>query len=313
MVRLARSLLAATLLVAGSLQAQTPQAQIDQSRQFSSPLGLNVQPQRGVTDIAAFGSTAAPDDAFGAQVILKEQSRAKPFSAFAEIAGFLTNNVALVSRGEQDDKFLVASAGAAFSHRLGYNLRFDTGARVSIFRYSEFNALDFQSVDLSAGITWTPPQLKGTEVVARYTFTDLTTADGGDEFYKNHAVLLGLQKVYPLARAHAIYGGVSAQWSFADPEEAGRDEYSAFLGYRVQLTRKVEADLFYRYGYFDYRESELDRRDHHQALSFTVRYAPAEWVALSASSFAGFNRSNEEAFDYEVLNAGLGLQVSIRF
>jgi len=306
-------LLAVSVLAGTVAVAQNPQAQIEQSRQFSAPIGLNVAPQQGVTDISAFGSAATPDDAFGAQLILKEQERPKPFSAFAEIAGFVTNNVALVSRGEQDDQFLVASAGAAFSHRLAFNLRFDAGARASLYRYSEFNALDFQSIDVSGGITWSPPQLKGTEVLLRYTFTDLTTADGGDEFYKNHAILLGLQKIYPLARAHAIYGGISAQWSFADPEESGRDEYVAFLGYRVQATRKIEADLFYRYGYYDYRESELDRRDHNQTLSLTIRYAPVEWVSLSATSFAGINRSNEEAFDYDVLNVGLGLQVSMRF
>ena len=125
-------------------------------------------------------------------------------------------------------------------------------------------------------------------------------------------MLLGLQKVVPFSRAHAAYFGASAQWSWAEPQEPGRDEYAAFAGYHLQMTEHVDADLSYRYGRFVYRQSE-GRRDDNQTVTLTLRYAPVEWVSISANTFLGINRSNRSAFDYEVWNAGVGLQFSVKF
>jgi hypothetical protein len=146
----------------------------------------------------------------------------------------------------------------------------------------------------------------------RYTFTDLTTAKDTHEFYKNHAVLLGVQKVVPFSRAQAVYFGASAQWSFAEPAPAGRDEYVAYAGYRAQLTRHIDADLFYRYGRYVYRDGD-GRRDNNHTVSLGVHYTPKPWMAFSATGVCGANRSKRRAFDYDVGNVGVGLQVSLRF
>ncbi len=74
----------------------------------------------------------------------------------------------------------------------------------------------------------------------------------------------------------------------------------------------MQADLFYRYGFFNYRE-EGSRHDHNQTLSLALRYEITHWAAVSGSTFLGLNRSNEAAFDYDVLNAGGGLGLSLRF
>ena len=207
---------------------------------------------------------------------------------------------------------MIASVGAAYSRALPKNLRLDLGVRSSLYRYAEYRELDFQSVDASVGLAWSPPALRGTELLLRYTFTDLTTAEHGYEFFKNHAVLVGAQKAVSISRAQIAYGGVSAQWSWADPRETGRDEYSAFLGTRVQATRHVDVDLFYRYGRFVYREA-AGRQDDNHSISLTARYAPTEWFSMSASTFAGFNRSNRAQFDYDVLNVGCAVQGAVRF
>ena len=224
----------------------------------------------------------------------------------------MTNNVALTKRDEQQDSFLVGTTGASFSKRFAYNLRFDASARAAAYRYDKFPELNFQSVDLSTAVVWIPPQLRGAEVLARYTFTDLTTEENTREFYKNHAILLGVQKVVPFSRAQAVYFGASAQWSFADPAPTGRDEYVAYAGYRAQLTRNLDADLFYRYGRYVYRDGD-GRHDNNQTLSLGLHYTPKDWVTFSATGFLGANRSNQPAFDYDVGNAGVGLQMSLRF
>ncbi|MGB8170202.1 MAG: hypothetical protein WCF18_22050 [Chthoniobacteraceae bacterium] len=305
---------AASLTMPALVLAQTPVLpQIEQARQFSPrPDTIDLQGQRNAPQSSALGGLGTTDDAFGTQVFLKRQERAQPFTAFAEIGAFVTNNVALVKKDPQDDRFLVGTAGAAFSQRFAYNLRVDASARASAYRYDKISELDFQSVDLSAGIAWSPPTLRGAEVLVRYTFTDLTTAKDTREFYQNHAVLLGVQKVVPFSRAQAAYFGASAQWSFADPAPAGRDEYSVYAGYRAQLTRSVDADLFYRYARYVYREGN-GRRDDNQTVSLALHYTPTPWLSFSATGFYGVNHSNQPAFDYEVGNVGVGLQMSLRF
>ncbi len=231
---------------------------------------------------------------------------------FAETSGTFTSNVALVRRDPQTDEFFVASGGAAFTQRLGYNVRFDSAVRLSLYRYDKFRELDFQSVDASGGFAWAPPQLRGAEASVRYAFTELTTGSGGDEFYRNHALLLGLQKVVPFSRAHSVYFGVNAQWSWTEPAVAEREEYVAFAGYHLQATRRIDADLFYRYGRYAYTEAG-DRRDNNHSLSVTLRYAPVEWAAISATSFFGINRARPDVFDYDVWNGGVTLQMAVRF
>ena len=314
--RMARSSLLCSVALATPLlcaHAQTAPVQREYSRQFQSPPGtVDLQGQRNAPEVSRFDGTSIEDDAFGEQAILKREERPRAFSAYAEIGAFVTNNVALAKRNAQQDVFLVATTAASFAHRFSHAIRFDAGAQASVFRYDEVRELDFQSTDLSAGVTWTAPVAGGVDVSARYVFTDLTTAERTREFYKNHAILLGVQKTIPFSRAQLVYFGASSLWSFADPKPAGRDEYSAYAGYRAQLTRRMDADLYYRFGHYVYRHGG-GRRDENHTLSLSLHYRPTEWLSFSASSFFGTNRSNRDAFDYEVLNAGVGVQCSMQF
>lgn len=308
-----RAILVVVLTLPLSVPAQQVESRVEQARQFSArPETIDLQGQRNAPQASALGEAGTADDAFGTQVFLKRQERAQPFSAFAEIGAFVTNNVALAKRDEIEDRFLVGTTGVTFSQRFAYNLRFDASARAAAYRYDKFSELDFQSVDLSAGVAWAPPQLRGAEVSARYTYTNLTTAKDAHEFYHNQAILLGVQKVVPFTRAQAAYFGVNAQWSFAEPEPAGRDEYSAFAGYRAQLTRSIDADLYYRYGRYVYREGD-GRQDDNHTIALALHYVPRPWLSFSATGFYGVNRSNRPAFDYDVGNVGVGVQVSLRF
>ncbi len=311
---LCRLVLCAVAVLALRASAQGPAAdvQIDQARQFSRPpptVDLSGAPAQ---DSALPDAELTPDDAFGAQVIFKRQERVKPFTAFAEASAFFTNNVALAKRDLLDDKFLVLSAGASFTRPIRAGLRFEAGLRSALYRYAEYRELDFQSVDATAGVVWSPPVLHGAEVSLRYLFSHLTTAEEQDEIYKSHAALLGIQRVIPFSRAHAAYFGASAQWTWAEPQEPGRDEYVAYAGYYLQAAEHVAADLSYRYGHFVYRQGD-GRRDDNQTISLSLRYAAVEWASISATSFLGMNRSNRSAFEYEVWNAGGGLQFSLRF
>ena len=311
-----RSVLFGLVLITGATiaaRAQTAQTRIEQARQFNAPpTATDSRTREVVSDFPASETIVQADDAFGAQRILKEQERPRFFNAFAEVSAFFTNNVALTDRAREQDAFLVANFGMSYRRPLANNLQFEAVARGALFRYDEFDALDFNSFDAGAGLTWTPPQLKGVALFVRYNFTDLFSDSTGDKFFENHAVAIGAQKVWALSRTHAVFAGASAQFGFADPAEAQRDEYGGYAGYHWQATPALSADLFYRYGYFVYRE-EGQRRDHNQAFSFGLRYDVTRWMTVSGSSFVGVNRSNVGVFDYEVLNAGGGLGLSLRF
>ena len=299
----------------GTAQAQSvPRvSRIEQARQFTKPGAAN-SPERGpeATTLPAGDLLLTQDDAFGTQQILKREEKIRPFSVFGEVAGFVTNNVALARRDRQDDSFLVATFGLSYRRAITSTLALEATARGAMFRYNEFSALDFQSIDAGGGLTWAPERLRGVVLYARYNFTDLIGARSGDTFFTNHTITLGAQRTWSLSRAQSLFAGASGQWAFADPEPAQRDEYSLYAGYQLQATRRLQAAVSYRYGYFIYRE-EGERKDHNQAASLSLRYDVSPWAAVTASTFFGVNRSNEEVFDYDVVNAGGGLGLTVQF
>lgn len=288
------------------------ETRIDQARQFT-PAPLS--PEQETTEAGTIEPGVDPesvDDAFGAQMILKDQEKLRPFSAFAELSAFFTNNVALTKVQPQEDSFLVANFGFGYTRDFAPGWNISIAGRYAMFRYNEFNVLDFDSVDATAAVSWSPSQWKGVSLFARYGFTSLIARTTDDEFFQNHAVAVGAQKIFAISRTHAAYLGASAQWAYSEPELAQRDEYSAYAGYRWLATEDISVGAMYRYGYFVYRE-EGDRRDHNQTASLNLRYEPVEWLAFSGTAFGTWNRSNLEVFDYDVFNAGGGISVQLRF
>jgi hypothetical protein len=93
--------------------------------------------------------------------------------------------------------------------------------------------------------------------------------------------------------------------------ENERDEYSAYAGYHVQVTRRLQADLFYRGSCFQY--SVGNRHDWNQIGSVSGRYEVTAWLAITLSAYLTTNRSNRETFDYDAGNVGGGIGVMMRF
>ena len=85
----------------------------------------------------------------------------------------------------------------------------------------------------------------------------------------------------------------------------------AYTGYHLQATRHLEVDLLYRYAW--YRYSEGDRHDHNHTISLGLRYNVTDWLSVSLTSYAVWNRSNQNVFDYDSANAGIGLNLGLQF
>lgn len=303
------SMLAALVLPVASAPAQ--EARIEQARQFDA-LTPAAEPSVQALEFGSFDAVEGRDsDSFGIQQILKADEPLRPFRVFADVSAFATNNVALTPKDPLSDSFLVATFGFEYRRTLPGGLLFDTSVRGAAFRYDRFNVLDFNSVDFGAGLGYHLEKLGGIDLFIRYNFNQLLSAATDDTFFKNHTITAGAQKAVPFSQAHYSFFGVTGQTGFSDPKLAGRSELAAYAGYHLQATRNLEFDLLYRYAYIIYQE--IERNDHNQTVSASLRYRITDWFSISASSYAGWNRSDREVFNYDVVNGGGALTLSVQF
>lgn len=250
------------------------------------------------------------DPDLGEQVILKRREKVRPFTVSADVSGFYTSNAALTDTFEVDDFFLAAQAAVSYQPRLTPSLFGEITVRQGFFRYAEFDELDFDSLNIGGGLTYVMKPLWNTALSVRYNYNRLTDASEHDEFFRNHTVTVSLLKTFELSKAHYVYAGASSLFAWSDPKPVERDEYGLFAGYRVNLTRALAADAYYRFAFFDYAGG---RDDWNQTLAVALRCNLTRALSIAASVSLGFNNSNRNVFDYEVFNGGFGVAASVSF
>jgi hypothetical protein len=305
------SILSFSFLLMGRSDAQ--EARIERARQFQAleTVPDNVPAATIETIDLGTADDGRDSESFGVQQLLKEQERLRYWRIAPELSAFATNNVGLTRTAEKRDSFLLAILPVEYRRPLGRRWALMGDLRFSVFRYNRFSVLDFNSLDVGAGMNYHSDWLGGSDWFARYNFNALFAANNGDTFFKNHTILLGVQKAFPFSQAHYAYVGLTGQLGFADPSISQRSEVVAFAGYHLQATRNLEVDLLYRTaGYF---YSEIDRREWNQTISLGVRYRFNERFSGFASSYAVWNRSSAPVFDYDAANAGGGLTFAFDF
>ena len=308
LLRLA-SILSISLLLMGRSAAQ--EARIERARQFQALETVPDSLPAPTIETIDLGTLDAGRDteSFGVQQLLKDQERLRYWRFTPEVSAFATNNVGLTRTAEEGDSFLLANLPVEYRRPVGDRWTLMADARFSAFRYNRFSVLDFNSLDVGVGVNYHSDWLGGSDWFARYNFNALFAANNGDTFFKNHTILLGVQKAFQFSQAHYAYLGVTGQLGFADPVISQRSEVVAFAGYHLQATRNLEVDLLYRSaGYF---YSEIDRREWNQTVSFGARYRFTERFSAFASSYAVWNRSSAPVFDYDAANLGGGLTFAL--
>lgn len=316
MVRLSRSVgfgLAVFLVSSPLLHAQTDTTafRAEQARQFRKTPGLREDTASQVENIVTSEAPASPGDPdLGEQVILKKQEKPQPFSLFGTLSGFYTSNAALTNRNEADDLFAVAEIGVGYQQRLTSDFVAEINVRQAMFRYDEFDELDFESLNAGFGLTYVLRPLWNIALSARYNFNRLTDGSDHHEFFTNHTLTLGLLKTFSFSKAHYGYAGYASIFGWSDPVAPQRDEHGIFLGYRASLTRSLSTELYYRIAIFDYVDG---REDLNQTLVAVARYDATSWLSFSLSASLGWNNSDRDVFDYEVFNAGAGIAAAVNF
>jgi len=286
-------------------------ARVEQAQRFRPEQAEQDEARQRLTPAFDDQAPASPGDPdLGQQVILKKSEKATPFNVFANVSGFFTSNAALTDANVVSDYFLVAEVGGSFQRVIARDLYAEVTIRQATFRYSEFNELDFDSMNVGAGLTYVLRPIWGVAVSARYNYNRLTDGAEHREFFKNQTLTLSALKTFELSKAHYAYVGFSSVFGWSDPVAPQRDEYGLFLGYRVNFTRSISADLYYRIALFDYVQN---REDLNQTLALSLKWEPVKGLALSASVSGGFNNSNQDVFNYQVFNGGVGLAGSVSF
>lgn len=250
------------------------------------------------------------DDSFGAQQILKSQQRQPTIVVTGGASVVYTDNVALTRRDTHDDTFFIGDAGITWLPRLGHNLDTSIGVHASVYRYDQTSELDFQNIGFGAGIGWSPPELRGVSVFARYDLTELFGRDS-HQILLDNVLTLGAQKTLAFGRSHALAFGVSGTVGLSDPGVAQRDQLGVFVAYHLQLARKWDTDFLYRPAVYFYNDA--GRTDFNQVVSWSTRYRFTDWAELSGAFSYGVNRSDTAVFDYNVLTLGASAAVNIRF
>jgi hypothetical protein len=308
LTHVALAVLFSTIAVAHGQQAVSS---ITQSRLFTNPSapGTTSFDANG-NALSDSGAASSGDDSFGAQIILKNQERPKSFTVFGDAAAFYTTNVDLRPDRTRDDFFLASNAGAAWRPTISSGLLGEISAATSVFRYDRAGELDFERVTAGTGLTWLVPHTPEVVAFVRYDFTELLDSDGG-QLLQDHAFTVGGQRTFAFGRSHFLTTGITGVVGLSTPRSQERDQAGIHAAYHLQITRSLDADLLYRYAAQFYAED--DRVDHNQTLSLVVGFSANHWVRIDASLSAARNDTNRSAFEYEVLNLGSGVRLSIRF
>jgi hypothetical protein len=259
-------------------------------------------------------AAASPNDAdLGTQEILKRAEEYRPFTVALAAPFFYTSNVMLTRDDEVSDFLVTPAVGLFYQPRLTRTLYGLIDVHQQFFYYNRLNRFDFGSFDAQAGLTYYLPQLHNLVLYGRYDFNRLTFSDRiEDDFFSSHSINLGAEIPFQFGRAQQVSVGGNVNVDFAaDRETPRRNDYEAFIGYSVHVSRWFSLDTAARVAVRDYYGD--DRTDVAWVLAAGANYRLTKWWTASAISTFAANRSNQSIFDYNVVNLGGAISLSFGF
>ena len=315
-LRVATAIFSAGLLslFAQNLAAQNVETNrtVERADLLRSLPSLSAAPPVTTTDTEGGYAATSPNNAdLGEQRILKRVEEYKPFSVSLTVPIYYTSNVALVPRGEKSDVIVAPGIGAIYAPRITKTLFGEIGVQEQVFEYGNFHELNFQSLDVIAGVVWYLPRFYNVTLRGHYDFNRLSDEDW-DEFFRNHSFVLNAELPYQLSRAHQIAMGVGAELSFsASPDRPQRNNYELYFADSIALSRSFAINAVARAVVHDYQN--VDRTDASEILSFSATYRLTPWWLVSAVGSYAWSRSDHSIFDYDVANVGGALALTARF
>ena len=295
------------IMLAHHTQAQAPvNTDVERSDMMTSLTAELRSPATGTIP-------SSPGDAdLGDQQILTPDDRYKAFTLFSNVSEFYTTNAALSNGNEQADWLTAAQFGAAWVPRISGNLFGEATAMQQLFRYANLSGLSFNSLDLGGGLIYVVRELDDLSFFARYNYNLLTNAASDSSTFYQQTMRLGLNKPFVFSRAHSANVGLVADLNLDGwPRYALRNRFALLGSYTANLSRLLQANIFYQIGYFPFVESSRQDLNQLVSLGFTVNINPR--FSINASVSGGFNSSTESVYSYTVLNTGAGISANFTF
>jgi len=309
-----RSLLVASALILGTfpVAAQSPTAIVSTDADVARRDMVTALTGQAFAPEPGFAPPSPADEDLGEQRLLVPDTRYKSLTLFANATEFYTSNAALTNGGAQGDWFTALQFGGSWVPRIAGNLYGEVSALQQLYRYADFSGLSFNSLDVGGGLIYVLRDLGDLSAFARYNYNLLTDASSSNSIFYQQTIRLGLQKPFVFSRAHSATVALNTDLNLDGwPDYALRNRFAFLAGYQVNLTRRLQANLFYQIAYFPFLD--VDRRDWNQILSAGLAYNFTPWFSVNASVSASFNDSNENFYTYNVLNTGAGVSALIRF
>ena len=298
--------ISAPALPQGAIQRAATEADVSRSEMMGTIT------QRIFAQDPDYAPPSPADEDLGEQRLLVPSERYKAFTLFANASEFYTSNAYLSNGGAQSDWFTALQFGGAWVPRITGSLYGEVTALQQLYRYANFNGLNFNSLDLGAGLLYPIRQLDDLTVFARYNYNLLTNDASNQSLFYQQTIRLGLQKPFVFSRAHSGTLGFLTDINLNGwPDYAVRNRFALLAGYQVNLTRVLQANLFYQVAYFPFVETS--RQDLNQIVSAGLSLNLSPRFSITASVSGSFNNSNEDYYNYSVLNTGAGISANIKF
>jgi len=299
-------------LVASTIAHGQSTDAVDRSQLFRTNPGITA-PGQNVDESGTSQGYAAPtanDQDLGIQAILKRQAEYKPFSVSLALPFYFTSNVALSPTHERSDVIFTPSIAVFYQPHIAQTFYVNAGIADQLFTYDEYGTLNFSSFDATIGAGYYLPQLHDLALGLHYDYNELIN-DHGDRLFSNHQLLFTAEMPFRLGRAMQISTGIAVNISLAaEPETPRRDEYEFHVAYDVQLSRAFTIDAVARVAV---KQFEINRTDVTEMIALTANYRVRDWLSLTAISTFAWNQSSDSAFNYDVVNLGGAVGVTVRF
>lgn len=273
--------------------------------------------------------------------------RKKKFTWFrgsADLQVFYTDNMLYQDRGEQDAGVSVASLEAALTTppciTALASYRGEIGYRHQSFGYAGddniFGRLDADDFNFDASTAFADvlAQTKHYQFRAGFDYTRLLgfeplQRDDFDEFYTEYVPRWSVQRNVRVCDKSMVSLAYLGSYHFTDEEtplifkppgvtlgriasdRSERWEHTFLAAYSVALPHHLVAQPYYRYQFTDFVNEGESVRLH--AVGFGLGWIPCE--NFSMRGFIGYHWQNSDnrAVEYEQLNVGAGVNVTLRF
>lgn len=266
--------------------------------------------QSPIDSFTGFAPESAGDSDIGQQMILHQREKISNFTFNADAYLFWTDNAAHVPRGEVDDVFWGWRAELSWFPRIHGNLFGGVSLAQDWVRYNAFEGLNFETMEVTPGLSYVVPQLRNTTFFVQYQYQRLT--QDFDELMNRHAARFGVHKTWLINRRNAIDTMLLGSWDIDnDVDQLKRNEYSADIAWHFKLTQSLRMALQYRYTFFDY--AEFGREDSLHLVGLNFEWSIRKWLVLYAYASYAFNDSNYSVYDYQAGSTGGGIGLRAKF